>query len=929
MQEEQRRVLEVLHPFAERWEAVHRRGAESAAARQAAAPSSRLTPRFQLLSRTASIATILLGFSVLLGWISNSGPLKSLMASLPATRANAAVCFVLAGAALWLLQIEDREQAERRVARAFAFVVALVGLLTLAEHLSGLDFGLDLILFRTQAVVAGAASPGRMGIHSALNFFLVGCALLFLDVETRRGYWPAQFLSLVAASTSLVAVNGYIYHIETVPGLASYWALPFYGALGFVVLSMGIFFARPNAGLMAIVTSDTAGGFLARRLAIAIIGVPLVLGWIRLAGQRTGVYSSEFGVSLFVVLGMLVLAAFVWRSAVVLDRTDAERRHAEAELLQREKRFQALIDSSSDAIALIDANGTILYASPSTHRILGHSAAEFAGRDAFDAVHPDDLQGVLSLFAELLQKPGATLASQYRYRHKDGTWRWLEGSGTNLLAEPAVQAIVCNYRDITVRKQAQDAVAHFAAIVESSDDAIIGEDLQGDIISWNAAAERMYGYKAEEVIGRPISLLVPLEHPEEIPQIMERLRRGESVNHFDTARVKKNGELVEVSLTISPVKDAAGNIVGASTIARDISESKRSEDALQQANAVLTGWLRELEKRSLETSLLNEMGDLLQTCVSVEEAYAVVARFGQQLFPSESGALCVMNASRNLVEAVAVWGASLAGERVFAPDECWALRRGQPHLTDDSASGLICRHVQPRPGRSYLCVPMMGQGEALGVLHLQSGNLDDEPDSRLTETKQRLAITSSGHVGLALANLRLRETLRIQSIRDPLTGLYNRRYMEESLARELRRAARNQRTCGAIMLDLDLFKRFNDTFGHEAGDALLRELGTFLQHRTRREDIACRYGGEEFVIILPEASVEVTCHRADRLRDEFKRLSVQHRGRALGSVTLSLGVAVFPDHGSTVEEILRAADRALYRAKGEGRDRAVVGEPAE
>src|SRR3989449_1743351 len=201
---------------------------------------------------------------------------------------------------------------------------------------------------------------------------------------------------------------------------------------------------------------------------------------------------------------------------------------------------------------------------------------------------------------------------------------------------------------------------------------------------------------------------------------------------------------------------------------------------------------------------------------------------------------------------------SLVGERVFAPEECWALRRGQVHGVEDPARGLVCRHLGALRGVSYLCVRMMGQGEALGVLHVQSGGTSGEGQNHLTDAQQRLAVTAAGHIALALANLRLRETLRMQSIRDPLTGLFNRRYMEESLARELRRAARNQRRLGAIMLDLDRFKRFNDTFGHEAGDTLLRELGEFLRSRTRGEDIACRYGGEEFVVILPEASMEVT-----------------------------------------------------------------------
>src|SRR3989449_2060449 len=271
---------------------------------------------------------------------------------------------------------------------------------------------------------------------------------------------------------------------------------------------------------------------------------------------------------------------------------------------------------------------------------------------------------------------------------------------------------------------------------------------------------------------------------------------------------------------------------------------------------------------------------------------------------------------------------SLVGERVFAPEECWALRRGQVHAVEARAPGLVCRHLGAWRDVSYLCVPMMGQGEALGVLHVQSGGSLGEGQNRLTDAQQRLAVTAARHIALALANLRLRETLRMQSIRDPLTGLFNRRYMEESLVRELRRAARNQRRLGAIMLDLDKFKVFNDTYGHEAGDTLLRELGGFLRSRTRGEDIACRYGGEEFVVILPDASMEVTQQRAERLREEFKRLNVQQRGRSLGPVTLSVGVAVFPEHGSTAEEILRAADHALYQAKAEGRDRVALGAAA-
>ena len=179
-------------------------------------------------------------------------------------------------------------------------------------------------------------------------------------------------------------------------------------------------------------------------------------------------------------------------------------------------------------------------------------------------------------------------------------------------------------------------------------------------------------------------------------------------------------------------------------------------------------------------------------------------------------------------------------------------------------------------------------------------------------------------ISLALANLRLREILRSQSIRDALTGLFNRRYMEETLERELRRAVRNNQPVALIMFDIDNFKRFNDTFGHQAGDTLLRALGDFLNQRTRGQDVMCRYGGEEFALILSGAGIEAACKRAELLREDLKHLVIQHAGEVLGRVTFSLGVAAYPGHASS-NDLLRAADQALYRAKAEGRDRVVVG----
>jgi diguanylate cyclase (GGDEF)-like protein len=365
-------------------------------------------------------------------------------------------------------------------------------------------------------------------------------------------------------------------------------------------------------------------------------------------------------------------------------------------------------------------------------------------------------------------------------------------------------------------------------------------------------------------------------------------------------------------------------------VRRDSWKRDRAEGALREANTSLEKWTSELETRTRQVTLLSEMGSMLQSCLTAEEAHRIVAEYALRLFPSEVGALCILAPSRNMVETVAVWGSGVERDRVFTRDDCWALRSGRPHCVEDPNSATFCRHVEPNPALCYLCVPLMAQGDALGILHLRSlpegETLPKEDHERLKAAKMQLATTVAEHIALALANLRLSATLRMQSIRDPLTGLFNRRYMEESMDREIRRATRNQRELGAILLDIDHFKRYNDAFGHEAGDALLRELGAFLQTQIRGEDIACRYGGEEFTLILPEASLEITQRRAEQMRQGVKKLKIQHKGELLGTITLSLGVAALRAHGTTAAEILRAADAALYRAKELGRDRVEVGE---
>jgi diguanylate cyclase (GGDEF)-like protein len=238
-----------------------------------------------------------------------------------------------------------------------------------------------------------------------------------------------------------------------------------------------------------------------------------------------------------------------------------------------------------------------------------------------------------------------------------------------------------------------------------------------------------------------------------------------------------------------------------------------------------------------------------------------------------------------------------------------------------------CRHLAAGSNGIHLCMPLIAQGETMGLLYLEKKPWDEEAAGAgkgLTKQQQKLASTLAEHISLSLANLKLRESLRHQAIRDSLTGLFNRRYLQETLEREIHRVQRRDATLGVIMMDVDHFKNFNDTYGHEAGNRLLAVLGRYLQGSIRAEDIACRYGGEEFTLILPEVSPEVLLERAEAIRKGAEELEVLYQGTMLGGVTISLGLSYFPQHGAEGETLLQAADAALYQAKRSGRNRVIM-----
>ncbi len=733
------------------------------------------------------------------------------------------------------------------------------------------------------------------------------------------------------------------------------------------------------------------------------------------------------------------------------------RKRTELDLLSQFQYLNSWLDASVDALSVLDLNGVIIYTNPASERISGISHDQMVGKCISELVVDPERS------MEALQQTLAVGSINEFLAHirtgSGGVVECLINASVYKDKQGRTAGVILSVRDATQRLQEEEKLRHFASIFEHSNDSIMTRTLDGIVTSWNQGSERVYGYTSDEILGKSISLIIPKDLSDEFQSILEKLRKGEPVDHLETKRLKKNGELIDVALSISPLKDAAGNIVGASAISRDITEKKQlermlefretlfreicsgaldgifcmddtgkvtvwngaaekifgyraaeiigkdihhvlapsglsarysaeierfastgegslvgkiveleairadrgmvpielsvssfqlngkwnavgvardiserreiqarlkeSKEALEaehnsiaEANKMLSVQAEELQSHGAQMEYLTQLGEYLQVCATDEETHEVIGQFGGKLFPDTSGELLIFKESKNWIVRVASWGEHVAARTGFPVGDCWSIRLGQPHLYNNGKPGPRCPHIAPDV-IGCLCVPLVLMGEIFGIMHVEWKKTVDQED-------EKLVTRLTGDAALALTNLRLRKQLEDLSIRDPLTGLFNRRYLEEFFAQELIRSRRKSGALSVVMLDIDHFKRFNDTYGHEAGDAVLYELGKFFKREMRGSDVTCRYGGEEFIVLLPETTVDTAMRRAEQLRKSVKSLHVKFIDQILPEINLSMGVASFPGHGDSMEELIRKADMALYAAKEEGRDRVCV-----
>lgn len=344
-----------------------------------------------------------------------------------------------------------------------------------------------------------------------------------------------------------------------------------------------------------------------------------------------------------------------------------------------------------------------------------------------------------------------------------------------------------------------------------------------------------------------------------------------------------------------------------------------AQPAAPWAQAELVLRLGRLSEQIREMDQVQQFSTYLHGCVNLGEARALLRRSLRELFPRTAGRLWEWNRARQRLEASAGWGAP-TGAAVFAAEDCVALRRGKVHC-GAAAGSSTCAHLAPEDACHSICVPLGAGGERLGVLSVRpeaDAEGSGESRERRRAPRPETVAAVAGHIAVALANLHGRENLREQAVKDPLTGVFNRRQLETALPQEVRRAALGGSRLAVIVCDFDGFKEINDRCGHAAGDALLRAFGQVAAASVRPADVACRYGGDEFVLILPGATLAAAQRRAQALRQAWAKAVPRSAGLGGRAVTLSMGVSAFPEDGTSAECLLEAADAAMYRAKAAG-----------
>ncbi len=514
----------------------------------------------------AAIFAVVGGALTLVGWIGDVPRLTDWKRDGISMFPNTALCAVCSGLALLMGR-------SRAIVHVLAGLVSVISGLTLLQHLTGLDLGIDTMLLHRTWGQTAATSPMRMGPPASVSFVMVGASLVLMTMGGRaRGISSA--LGLTVAGIAMLSLIGHLYGAEqmfTIPrltGIAMQTASILCG-LGIAIVAT----IAEREPMRTLVESSTAG-LLARRAFPLVIGASVALGWGRVVLQQRGYVDLAFGTALRTLVEVLLLVSLLWWAVSKVRTHERARQHSDERLRRQAGQLSDVLETAAVGMEWIGPDGTVLWANDAQLKLLGYARHEYVGHHVDDVhVEPGVLRDIfarLHLGERILDHPA-------HLRCRNGDIKAVLIDATALWDGDQLVHVQCFTRDVTENLRAGEIRALLAAIIEASDDAIVSKTLDGIVTSWNAGAERIFGYSREEMVGQPLDVIIPPDRRHEERDILERLRRGERIDHFDTVRMTKDGRALDISLTISPVRDGSGRIVGASKIARDVTDRKRIE----------------------------------------------------------------------------------------------------------------------------------------------------------------------------------------------------------------------------------------------------------------------------------------------------------------------------------------------------------------
>ncbi|MDH5216781.1 MAG: diguanylate cyclase [Gammaproteobacteria bacterium] len=636
---------------------------------------------------------------------------------------------------------------------------------------------------------------------------------------------------------------------------------------------------------------------------------------------------------------------------------------------------QTILDNVVDGIISINERGIVLSFNKAAENIFGYSTEEVMGEN-IKLLMPEETQREHDQYIQnFLETGNGKIIGKGRQvvaKHKDGTPIYIHLSISQVNADTA-PIFVGITRDITadvlIEQKTQltnkllNAIssAQSQFILETKSDIIFADLLNNIIditgseygfvgqiyydedkpylktlsitnIAWDKATQTFYEDNVETglefrnlntLFGYTIEtgeLLIsnspdtdahkgglPEGHPPLKAYIGLPIKHGSQLIGMVGLANRKYGYDQSVVDFLIPVLGTCGSIIQG---IKQAAQEKQSQSDLKLAN-------KELERRTSEINLIRKLDDYLQICRSNEEAFSVTRKILSDLFSNATGEIYTYSRSNDGMLLMEFWGENRKIEPIISNDDCIASRRGHTHVTIQNESALYCHHINSLTDKN-ICFPVQAQGETFGII---STSFSEREEKISIDNITELGETVARQLAMSLANLKLRDSLKEQSIKDPLTGLYNRRYIENSVEREIFRAERSGESISLLMFDVDHFKQFNDTYGHDTGDTVLKMISKEIGQHGRKSDIPCRFGGEEFLLILPGANIDIAQKRATKILQAVNELTINVGDKILDNLSISCGIAVYPDNGKQLQELFISADQALYASKKAGRNR--------